>query len=77
MVAPQRYDWVAIRKQYLDGASYHKLARVTGAAKSTIQERSKKEGWPEEREALDNSRRRAGRDAEVYARNRNDHHTLP
>ena len=58
MVAPQRYDWVTIRKQYLDGASYHKLARVTGAAKSTIQERSKKEGWPEEREALDKTRER-------------------
>tara|TARA_B100000519_G_scaffold76964_1_gene66372 strand:+ start:666 stop:1175 length:510 start_codon:yes stop_codon:yes gene_type:complete len=31
---------------------------VTGAAKSTIQERSKKEGWPEEREALDKTRER-------------------
>ena len=58
MVASQKYDWVAIKKQYLDGASYHRLARVTGAAKSTIQERAKKEGWPEEREALDKTRER-------------------
>ena len=61
MVATQKYDWVAIKKQYLDGASFHRLARVTGAAKSTIQERAKKEGWREEREALDSTRERVAK----------------
>jgi len=61
MVARTRYNWPEIRKQYLDGASFHKLARATGAAKSTIQERATKEGWRAERDALDKTRERVGK----------------
>jgi hypothetical protein len=58
MVARTRYNWPEIRKQYLDGVGFHKLARATGAAKSTIQERATKEGWRAERDALDKTRKR-------------------
>jgi len=58
LAAPQLYDWTSIKRRYLQGASFHKLSRATGAARSTIQERADREGWRQEREAMEKTQER-------------------
>ena len=38
-------DWMSVRSDYLQGASYRDLAAKYGVSKNTIMHRAQKDGW--------------------------------